>query len=287
LLSSFKPQFSFSACFPSSSIMLRRNAVLGFIGAVTVLAIVAVVLIQPAPSASVIEKAAGATDFTCEIPDVNLIITAAGSADFSKPLPACAPFAAFSADTQFTYLNIANSWKASGMNMNHCAAAVIIAAGECQPPTVGIGMCDLKATGASGLFQTDWVLTAPVTDVGPDAATRVLNPCENARYGYGNIVKPPDSYDKACYTGDGGSVQPPLTIDCASKDTCPTGGGVGGCDWDYSLGHCNWCLPRSATPRRTRPRPRVRAMPTSSPGLHLARAPAGCPTGSAPSATGR
>lgn len=211
----------------------------------SLIAALALVYVASLRSSRVVE-AEEVPDFICEIPNVTAIITPAGDADFSKPLAACDAFAAFSADTQFTYLNIANAWSAAGMNMDHCAAAVVIAAGECQPPTVGHGTCDLKATGASGLFQTDWVVspyTSP-TVVGPDARTRVLNPCENARYGYGNIVRPPDSYDKGCYTGDGGAICPPVRITCATQEQCPQPNSTahaGGCDWDYSRNHCNWC----------------------------------------------
>lgn len=227
--------------------MPQRRALAVFAAGVTLVAVICVAVLrapQPrSPEAVLVEEAAGdGDDFVCEIPDVTALMTATGDPDYSHPLPACDAFAKFVNDPAFTYVNIANAWKAAGMNMKYCPAAVVIAGGECEPPSAGSppSLCDLQRTGASGLWQTDYVLNAPESKVGPDAKTRVLNPCENARYGYGNFVKTPDDYAKGCYTGKDGATTPPLMITCDSKDTCPVGGGVGGCDWDYSQGHCNW-----------------------------------------------
>jgi len=190
-------------------------------------------------------------DWPCDMPDSSTILNTqppfVGSADASVGLASCAPFARFSQDKRFSFLNTANAWMAAGLNMDFCPAALVVAAGECQP--LGFpydGSCDLVQTGQSGLWQTDWVATADVSKVGPDWAKRVLNPCENARYSYTYIVQPADSYDLGCFTGEDGKITAPQRVEpCDSKETCPANQdpNVGGWDFEYSKGRCNFLGP--------------------------------------------
>jgi len=166
----------------------------------------------------------GGGGFECTIPTVQSIYTAEKNKypDFTKAYDKCKPYDKFKNATHFSMQNIANAWKAAGMNMDYCAAALVIGAGECTASPPG---CNILATGPSGLWQTDWVVQTydnPKTraKVGDDAKERVLNPCENARYSYGTIVRygSDEKYNKGCFnleSMDGDATSPPQWIDCA------------------------------------------------------------------------
>ncbi|KAJ1633522.1 hypothetical protein T492DRAFT_837538 [Pavlovales sp. CCMP2436] len=166
-------------------------------------------------------------DWPCDTPDPSTILNTQPPF-VNVPLASCSPFTRFSLDSRFSYVDVANAWMAAGLNMDLCPAAVVISGVEFRP------VADRR------------VRVAPVAQVGPDWATRVLNPCENARYNYAYIVTPAESYDKGCFTGEGGKITAPQRVEpCTSKDTCPKDqpASVDGWDFEYSKGHCNWLGP--------------------------------------------
>ena len=129
---------------------------------------------------------------------------------------------------------MAQAWKAAGNNMEHCPAALVIGGGECVPADDKSGRgCSIKGTGPSGLWQVDSAR---------GGGLNLWNPCDNAKAVYNQIVRAPDSYDKGCYNGPNGSVNPSLKITGA-----PPGGGVGGYDHEYyntsGENNCNWLGP--------------------------------------------
>lgn len=176
----------------------------------------------------------GDLGFECKIPDVASIRSGNGTIDTSA---VCQKYKNATAQTDVTvpWVEIAEAWKAAGNSMEYCAEAIIIAGGECQVKSNDAGGCSISLTGASGFWQVDSARGGELN---------LFNPCENARAVYDQIVRDPESYDKGCYTGPNGSIQPPLYITGA-----PPGGGAGGADDKYyntsgtSTGNCNWLGP--------------------------------------------
>lgn len=241
-----------------------------------------------APSAELQSGLPVGDDWPCEVPKASSIMLN-GSTDISKPDPNCDQYQKYSYAETFTYVQVAEAWAAAGLNPKYCPAAVVIAAGECvplNPPHVG--GCNLKSTGASGLYQTDWVREAEDNPnirkvVGDDWKERIRNPCENSRYVWGTMFPPapPISYNgvrarpehtrhpgtrakgqlvtdfarrpslclpfaQGCFTGDFPIDQkytPPLRIECDTPELCPAAGAGSRCDWNFSLGHCDWLGP--------------------------------------------
>ena len=91
---------------------------------------------------------------------------------------------------------VGTAWVDAGNNKHHCAAAVIIAAGECQSHPTIKGGCDLTLTGASGVWQVD---------AARGAGHDLRNPCVNAWAAMGVIDRTLESgsWDRGCYTHGG------------------------------------------------------------------------------------
>jgi len=93
---------------------------------------------------------------------------------------------------------IASAWKIGGGDPNDCAAALIIASGECQPPpkVSAQSLCDVHGSGAGGV----WQVTSPQGDI--PCTNPGSNTCCNVMAVKAHFTAPPTgqtAWDAACY----------------------------------------------------------------------------------------
>lgn len=130
---------------------------------------------------------------------------------------------------------IASAWKLGGGNPVDCAAALIIATGECQPPaTTGPGsICDIAGSGAGGVWQV----------TSPQGAIPCNNPgsntCCNVMAVKAHFTAPPSgqaAWNAACYHNVTG--KPTLN----APQIVPTdhsGGSLGGTQYNWIGPFCH------------------------------------------------
>lgn len=140
---------------------------------------------------------------------------------------------------------IAAAWKIGGGNPADCAAALIIASGECQPPAK-IGpesICDIAGSGAGGVWQvTSPQGSVPCTNPGS-------NTCCNVMGVKAHFTAPPSgqpAWNAAC---NHNVTNKPMLIAPVVVPTDHSGGSLGGTQYNWIGPFCHCGIFHNGNPQ--------------------------------------
>lgn len=140
---------------------------------------------------------------------------------------------------------IASAWKIGGGNPVDCAAALIIASGECQPPAkVGPdSLCDVSGSGAGGV----WQVTSPQGNI--KCNNPGSNTCCNVMAVKAHFIAPPTgqtAWDAACNHNVTGK---PMMVAPNVVPTDHSGKSLGGTQYNWIGPFCHCGIFHNGNPQ--------------------------------------